>query len=1126
MTRPLLIIFLVSPSITFSQAADSMLADKFITISDSLHESLSFDSALIYLHKSLAIYERLNSPRIVDCHNRISRCHSSMQNFEEAHRSADKVLGLIAAEPPSERQAEIQAYYNHGYAYLMEQKLEQAEQSFNKALRIPSNDNLLQGRLYRELGMTLGFKRKHSEAESYAHKAIHLFTQAVGEQSKDVAVTYNQLSLIFKSKGDYATAKKYVKKAIHTAIQAGSENQLSNAYVNLGNIHGDVAEYDSAMIFYQKSLAIRKKLYGDGALLVAAVYNNIGIVYAQIANDDKAIEYWEKAIEIRKRKGLKEDDYNLQYLYNNMGNVYFNSGKNHLAAEYYRKSIAIGENILGKDHPNLATLYAWLGRVCIALNNYQEASSCLGKAERLMKESQGENNPRLILIYQTLGEYHFAVNKMDSSILYYTRALNQVIKVHNKNYPTAGDCYIGIGKCYRKKGKFGLASEYYQKALQNYTHNFGKKNAVVSLTLNKLIELYFGEKKYDQTLHYVSQSLAANSFQPGSVEALDDNLLLETLDYKAKAHGLLFEKTGDLKALDSALVTYSLADKLISKIRSENDNQDDKLQLSETATKIYGHAIKYCLLQYEIDHNGDRLSKAFYFSEMSKAALLSSILSDLSAKKFSGIPQKILDLESQLKSDRAYCQSRIQNALLSNDGADSATVIKYRSLLFDVNRKSDSLTASIEKTFPQYYKLRYDQRSIELNALRKRLPEKTLFLEYFDGDDIIYLFAVTGKGQDVFKIQKDSVLKFAIDLLIKSIVTEERQTLPHKNYSEFTSSAQTLYNVLLKQVLNRLASEEEIGSLVVVPDGQLCYVPFDILLTKTHTGPFGNYKDLNYLAKEYSISYGYSATLTFAKNNFRLSTNNHLAFAPSYDKMKVNQSLASNLSEFRNSIIPLKWNQHEVEAISAIVSGHNYVADDATESRFKNEAPNYDIIHLAMHAFVDDSVPMNSCFVFAQGTDSIEDGYLYAFELYNMQLNAQLAVLSACNTGSGQLRKGEGIMSLARAFGYAGVPSVIMSHWQIDDEAASKIMEHFYSLLEKGMNKSEALRQSKLLYLAEASPVEAHPFYWAAFFCTGSDSPLDFGSNPRKNIMIALLTLVLGIGLFYFVKRYKQAAGS
>jgi CHAT domain-containing protein len=174
-----------------------------------------------------------------------------------------------------------------------------------------------------------------------------------------------------------------------------------------------------------------------------------------------------------------------------------------------------------------------------------------------------------------------------------------------------------------------------------------------------------------------------------------------------------------------------------------------------------------------------------------------------------------------------------------------------------------------------------------------------------------------------------------------------------------------------------------------------------------------------------------------------------------------------------------------------------------------------------MHALIDDNNPMNSRLAFARdATDSLEDGYLNAYELYNMELSADLAVLSACETGFGSLKKGEGIMSLARAFAYAGCPSLVMSHWKVDDRSSSQLMNAFYGYLSQGLSKNEALRQAKLTFLKDADEQTAHPFYWGSFAVVGNIDPILEESNWRWwAIGSVLMIVIIGFLGYQFSKK-------
>jgi CHAT domain-containing protein len=198
----------------------------------------------------------------------------------------------------------------------------------------------------------------------------------------------------------------------------------------------------------------------------------------------------------------------------------------------------------------------------------------------------------------------------------------------------------------------------------------------------------------------------------------------------------------------------------------------------------------------------------------------------------------------------------------------------------------------------------------------------------------------------------------------------------------------------------------------------------------------------------------------------------------------------SAYGEYRDALGALKFTSQEVTEAHNYFSGSLFLNNEASEGTFKALEGSAQILHLAMHALVDEENPLRSKLIFSQSADTTDDGFLHAYELYNLRLNAELAVLSACNTGFGPLSEGEGVTSLSRAFSYAGCKSIVMSLWPAQDKSTLDIMSLFYKGLSEGLSKDQALRQAKLQYLANADDLFASPFFWANFVVSGSTQPL------------------------------------
>ena len=186
----------------------------------------------------------------------------------------------------------------------------------------------------------------------------------------------------------------------------------------------------------------------------------------------------------------------------------------------------------------------------------------------------------------------------------------------------------------------------------------------------------------------------------------------------------------------------------------------------------------------------------------------------------------------------------------------------------------------------------------------------------------------------------------------------------------------------------------------------------------------------------------------------------------------------------------LPWAEKELNSVGEIVQSDLYLRSDATEDAFKQNAGRFGIIHLATHVILDDKEPLYSKFVFSKNPSSDEDGFLHLYELYTMRFRANMAVLSACQTGIGKSVKGEGMMSLARGFAYAGCPSVVMSLWAIDDKATSMVVNKFYEGLAQGRSKDAALRHAKLALINSRDPVLSNPYYWAGLVIVGNTDSL------------------------------------
>lgn len=339
-----------------------------------------------------------------------------------------------------------------------------------------------------------------------------------------------------------------------------------------------------------------------------------------------------------------------------------------------------------------------------------------------------------------------------------------------------------------------------------------------------------------------------------------------------------------------------------------------------------------------------------------------------------------------------------------------------------------------------------------------------------------------------------------------------RSASARTDFDRFRELGYYLYSTLIEPVRKYLVSD----NLLISPDNILSYLPFETFITGPYSGNDILYRDLSYMMNHFRISYIYSVTFMAEsfKKEFSLK-NSLIAFAPVYTgAISVDSLIKSNQTE-REVLRDLPFARQEAEYVSDLVRGKLYVGTGALESVFKNESGRYDIIHLAMHTIVNDQYPMHSRMVFYPRNDSPEDGLLNTYEIYGIPLKSKMVVLSSCNTGSGLLHSGEGVLSLARGFNYSGSQSVVMSLWEIEDKSGTEIINEFYHNIKKGRTKSGALRKARKDYLEKAGQLRSHPYFWASLVVYGNNSPLYY-SNHLFTLIFAACLITIFIMVLYF----------
>ncbi|MGB1241938.1 MAG: CHAT domain-containing protein, partial [Chitinophagales bacterium] len=446
--------------------------------------------------------------------------------------------------------------------------------------------------------------------------------------------------------------------------------------------------------------------------------------------------------------------------------------------------------------------------------------------------------------------------------------------------------------------------------------------------------------------------------------------------------------------------------------------------------------------------------------------------------------------------------------------------------IFELQREYQKLSDTLENKYPDYYQLKYNIEVATVEDLQQQLIEKEeTLLEYFVGKKNVYIFVITSTDIKIHTIPNNDTLKKHFEALLNTLkISPSKASNKKQAYLSYLYSAHWIYKNLVKKALPPKNTIEDIGQLIVIPDGIMGYIPFEVFLMEYPNNTDKILFDLNhldYLIEEYSISYAYSSSLLLEglqneKESSWHKKENYVGFAPVFEqqendspKRKKGSCLASELEELEES-------EEEVKKLGKKMNGMVFLKEEATKENFMNYAPNKRILHLATHACLSQADPMSNTIHFV-------NDYLLTSELFNIRLDADLAILSACNTGSGILSPGEGIMSLSRGFLYAGCPSIITSLWSVNDKAAADIVLNLHDNLLEGQSKNDALRSAKLQYMESVPNRLRAPYFWGAFVHIGNPKPIEW-NFPSKGFgwLIGFILVLSSIGFYLFKINSKK----
>ena len=1032
-----------------------------------------FDSSIVHFQRAATLFaEAGNRPSYYSCLNNIvDNCIRKSDFFR-----AESLLCSIEREGSKELGADdtaLVATYNLlGYIRTYQDRYTEAVLYYSRAaairqklfgphdLQIATIEFGLGGAYYRSGNYTL--------AELCLEIAKEIQSESYGPVGVDLAHTTIMIGAVhadqnqhLKAIGDYQQGLSML-----SSLRRDTSYEAASAHKYLGFSYKRLGDFARAAKHETLALDILRSIFGENHATVAACMVQLGDDLASMGDFVTALRYYQRSLLIF--QSLLGPGHTSSFeIQRKIANLYAATGDTVRALDLARRVVDGEERVFGPLHPDMAKAYSEIASIYRANGEWKNAREYYAKALRIRQGLEGTRNRLDIAgILESIGETLIQQNKLDSaaSTLIYSLQTQDSCEVSNALLRSS--TLKNLGDIERRRSNYTGALQFYRASL------FALTPGMNDTTLGSSVNIFDGSKERSCV-----QILAAKA------------LALEELSARSST---------DREPQIQALAAYEQASHALDRLRARYRSEGSKLFLQGEVLPIYQAGLGLSVSLYRTTGDPQRLEQAFSFAERAKSAILLERIRGANASHFVGIPDSLRQKEEELSREVATLSMQ---ATLFEEHHDSTGVQRTRTLLIDADEALQRFQRDLERKFPSYFGLRYGSQSATTSELQAVLDPGTCLVEYSFARDSLIIFVI---GKD--SVRLTSVPAGAhVDKLAQSFV----RSLKTMEGDDYIKAARGLYDILISPVASYIRGKKH---LVIVPDGILTELPFEALLgpmkdTPAHFRVHPTYSDLPYLLRSHEVTYALSANLLDETLSRKPAVQKQLGsiagFAPVFrdsSTRTVPPAIAAAAEHYAPALRSitidnqtyneLKFSEEEVRSIlddfkGKKIGGVGFFHSLATEGNFKANAGNYSILHIATHGYMDDAHPELTALLFAPDKDggSPEDGVLYAGEAYNLQLNADLVVLSSCESGTGKLEKGEGVMTMARGFFYAGARNLVYSLWKVSDRHTSLLMKAFYRELLSGASLSSALRKAKLdLMKNEAT---AFPFKWSGFVLVG-----------------------------------------
>jgi CHAT domain-containing protein/Tfp pilus assembly protein PilF len=984
---------------------------------------------------------------------------------------------------------------------------------------------------------------RYDEAAALGKRAVAIREKTLGPNHLDVATALNTLARIYSRQGRYAEAEPLDKRALAIREKAlGPDHQnVALSLNNLAAVYDHQGRHAEAETLYKRALAIREKALDPGHPDLATSLDNLAAVYVNQGRHAEAEPLYKRALTIRE-KALGPDHQDVAISLNNLAGLYEDQGRYAGAEPLYKRSLAIWEKTLGADHQNVATSLNNLAVLYDHQGRYAEAEPLYKRALAIREKALGADHPDVALSLSGLAVLYTAQGRYADAELMLKRALAIREAKLAPNHPSVATSLSNLADIYRLQGRYAEAEQLLKRALAILEKTLGPDHPTIATALNNLAALYTSQDRYADAEPLFRRALAIlekafGSDHPNVSQTL--NNLAQLYDRQGryadaepiiKRSLAIWEKTLGASHPNIAVLLNNLAGNF-----GEQRRWGDALPLVQK-TMASGRAVPGVAVPVLFGAQGkglisaaraidDGLDVVQRASQSPAAAAVNKLAVRLAAG--SGRLAQLVRKDQDLAGETERLDKALVAAVSTEPGQrDAAGEQRIRDRLAAIATERQAFEKVFAAEFPDYAALSHPQ-PLAAKEIQALLSDGEALLVYTTGQENSFVFTVTRTSaawtpillEESALLQKVAAFRRGLDVdALQQSAKEGKPVLFDLGL------ANELYAALIGPVENQI---KDARHLLIVPAGPLTSLPFHLLVAEKpataipQLKDIGSYRDAAWLIKRQAVSvlpaiaslkalrapvrqggaakpmvgFGDPVFDPAARTKAGSQTAGRRApVTPGYSDVWRGENI--DRTRLAQALLPLTGTADEIRAVAAKLGASAadiHLQQDASETTVKRTSlADYRIVYFATHGLVAGDVKglaePSLALTLPQTPTELDDGLLTASEVAQLKLNADWVVLSACNTAAADKPGAEALSGLARAFFYAGARALLVSHWSVDSEAATRLTTSTFAIMaaDPKLGRAEALRSAMLAYMNDrGSPLNAYPAFWGPFSIIG-----------------------------------------